>query len=61
MNEKQRFSSYLAAASELIELTIAPEYFEDVYKEFCGTTELARELMEFELSEDVRPAPVFRP
>ena len=61
MTEKKTFSSYLEAASELIQLKITPEDFDDVYKEFRNTAELARDLMDFELSEDVRPGAVFRP
>jgi len=61
MNDRFDAAAYVAAASDFIGLEIAPAHRPGVVANMERIGGLARLVMEFPLSDEDEPAPVFRP
>ena len=61
MDDHLDAAAFVTAASEFIGLEIAPAHRPGVIANMQRIASLARLVMEFPLSDDNEPAPVFRP
>jgi hypothetical protein len=60
MSETDDLDAWLDASAAVLGLAVAPEWREAVRLHLRITRDLAQRVLEFQLSDDADPAPVFR-
>ncbi|WP_036483540.1 DUF4089 domain-containing protein [Myxosarcina sp. GI1] len=58
---KPNYTEYVKQTAELMGLKLTPEYLSGVVDNFTRLSEVAALVMEFDLPEDIEPAPTFEP
>ena len=62
MTEKTlNFDQYVEQTAQLLNLPVVPEYRDTVVENFARIAAIANLVIDFPLSEDIEPAPVFEP
>lgn len=60
-NSNHTLENYINLAAILLELPITPESQPGVLEHFANLDKTAKQVMEFPLSDDTEPAPIFEP
>ena len=61
MTDKKNSTEYVKQTAELLNLNISPEYLPAVIDNFSKIAEIAALVIEFNLPENIEPAPKFKP
>jgi hypothetical protein len=57
----ESYQEYIVQTAKLLDLSIAPEYFDGVVNNFATIVRIAALVTEFPLSEEIESASVFEP